>query len=559
MTVTNHPHVTRRQMLEQLHKVVERKYYQRYPDKWMIEKFKEPIGSLDWTVHGGYENHQWDGTVNPFLEACKALANKQNVGIESATGTGKTYMVARLAYWFLDVYEDSIVIATAPKLTQLKTILWKEVAKGFKKFRKMNNRAQLYSLRILPDGRMRLNKHMDEEGNDAHQMIGVVSGVGADEESATKMQGYHAKNMLFLLEETAGISPAVVKAIVNTCTGENNVICAIGNPDSQTDALHLFCERPNTHHIIISGYDHPNVVNKKEIIPGAVTIQSIDERREEYGEDSPFFKSRARGIAPAQSSDSLIMHEWIVACCTQRKEYDHNILDQNELNDDGTNKHIVDCNNALGVDVANSEAGDKACLVWGKRNVMTRINEFQCPNANALADNLVNDDEHLRQHGIPIYHTWKLKHQGVDHQSVGVDAVGVGVGTINEFARLNYSVIGLQGGPDMDCIPVDREGNPKYTFASLRAQMMFQFRLDLMHRDFIVDIADPRTLQEFVKQCTLVKYSISDKMIKIESKDQIKKRLGGKSPNIFDAAVYWNWVRKNRKLGQSTIAPYILR
>jgi len=65
-------------------------------------------------------------------------------------------------------------------------------------------------------------------------------------------------------------------------------------------------------HIRISAYDHPNIVLKRSIIPGAVTQKSIDIRRDEYGEKSNLYKSRVRGIAPAQAADSLIQRQWIL-------------------------------------------------------------------------------------------------------------------------------------------------------------------------------------------------------------------------------------------------------
>ncbi|HOZ83821.1 MAG TPA: hypothetical protein PKU82_12960, partial [Bacteroidia bacterium] len=67
---------------------------------------------LKWSEFEGYENHKWDGTVDPFMSACKALTARKWVGIESATSVGKTYCLPRIIYWFLDTFPNSLVITT---------------------------------------------------------------------------------------------------------------------------------------------------------------------------------------------------------------------------------------------------------------------------------------------------------------------------------------------------------------------------------------------------------------------------------------------------------------
>lgn len=136
--------------------------------------------------------------------------------------------------------------------------------------------------------------------------LGRVAGIGANEQSATKMQGFHRENMLIIIEEMAGVHPAAVTALKNTCTGENNLILGVGNPDSEYDQLHQFATLMGCRAYRISAFDHPNVVLKTTVIEGAVTIPSIDSRKLEYGVDSPLYLSRVRGITPNKSETTLI-------------------------------------------------------------------------------------------------------------------------------------------------------------------------------------------------------------------------------------------------------------
>lgn len=518
-------------------KKVQYSRWRKDPLDWLVNRFGEPVESLKWSEWDkeAYENHKWDGTPEPFLEMCDGLVTHKGVGVESATGTGKTYLASRAIYWFLDCFDNSLVVTTAPKERQLKTILWAEVSRSFSKFKKIRPNAELFDLRLLPEGKKTHLKDMEEdELTDMHQAIGITAGVKADEESSTKMQGFHRENMLFIIEECAGVAHPILTAIKNTCTGTNNKILGIGNPDSVVDALHELSELPYIKSIRISGLDHPNVVTGKELIKGAVTRESISIRKDEYGEESNMYKSRCRGLSPLQGSDSLIHHNWIKQC---------SVLMDSEARKIPLNSRS---SNALGIDVANSKNGDKAAAAFGERNVLKYLKEFQCPNANDIAYNVVKEHEEIRNSDREFYDLPNIIDWQIAHECIGVDAVGVGVGTVNEFKNLGVIVTALQGGQDESQIPLDNEKKPLYKFSNLRAQMYWQLRQDLMKKEIIIDISDKAVLKKLVKELINIKYKTSNNAIIIESKEDIKKRTGGESPNLADVVAYWNWTRENR-------------
>jgi len=69
--------------------------------------------------------------------------------------------------------------------------------------------------------------------------------------------------------------------------------------------------------------------------------------------------------------------------------------------------------NALGVDVANSEQGDMACLAWGHGNELDQLHEFQYPNANHLAHNTFKTAEQLAEGKYQDYGTSKIQDYGL--------------------------------------------------------------------------------------------------------------------------------------------------
>ena len=48
----------------------------------------------------------------------------------SCHGIGKTYVGSRVALWFLNAFENSIVITTAPTFRQVEKMMWKEMVKA---------------------------------------------------------------------------------------------------------------------------------------------------------------------------------------------------------------------------------------------------------------------------------------------------------------------------------------------------------------------------------------------------------------------------------------------
>lgn len=527
-----------RALLEKV-KSMRQELYQVDPISWMTERFGEPDKTFLWSDYPEYKNHQWDATSDPFYRAINGIASGKDVGIEAATGVGKTYIAARIAYWFLDVFQQSAVITTAPTREQLLQVLWKEIGLAYNIFKRIRPTAHLLT------GDLRINRHIKYDDNSnqviySNRMVGKVGRKRAGEDSAVAFQGIHNKYQLFILDEAAGLELSVINAIKNTNTdkseGAINAILALGNPDSQLDALHTFCENESTEHIVISAYDHPNIVAAANIA-GAVSPESIKMRIDEFGEDSFFFKSRVRGQAPTEGSDSLIKMEWIKQCTVWDDKFWGEKRRLSELED-------INSRNAVGIDVANSIDGDKAAMAWGKANILQELYEFQCPNASHLAYNVMMEDFELRKKGYQVFNVPKLKDYDILPWNIGVDVVGVGASTINTFHDNKIKAIGLQGGQLDDAIKLDKEKKPLYQFSSLRAQIYFTLAIDLRDNKIIFNI-DKSKLRRLAKELTIIKYSVKGGRIRVEDKEDIKKRLGGKSPNLADCAAYWNWMRRN--------------
>lgn len=485
---------------------MQRAFYQNNPFQYFVDRLGVKPESIDWMLIPEYQNHKWDGTANPFMVILDALVNEKWCGVESATGPGKTFFGACVVLWFLDNFENSRVITTAPKADQLYSQIWAEISGLYPMLKKGT---------LLASGELR----MSDDPMSKYKAEAFVAGVAATEESATKAQGFHAEHMLIILEETPGVPAPTIAALQNTSTSPHNLILAFGNPDNQQDNLHKFCMQDNVVHVRISAYDHPNVVlNNPAFIPGACSRVGIQRIISKFGEDTGLTLSRTRGISPAQSVDSLIKYEWIEKAINRYKS----LLVDNKLDLDK-----IEGERGLGVDVANSEAGDKAAYCHGKGRVCFKIEDFHCPDSNQL--------------GHQVYRL--INQEGISIKYLGIDGVGVGAGTINTLKEygIKDKRINLQGAES----PVEQGTAEK--FKNLRSQMWWQAREDL-RLDEIDILAD----EELVMDLTTPKVSFERGQIIVESKENIKKRLG-RSPNKGDAFVYWNWRRAMRKINSIEI------
>lgn len=494
--------------------------YALRPVEWMIDLLGIAPERVMWSLLPEYERHTWDGTPDPLVAIAESIARFEDVAVESGTGLQKTFNAAALALWFLATHEDALVITTAPKADQLAEQMWKEIGAMWSRFRAHYPAATRASLRI------RLKPGTDEQEKWA--AIGWACGVRASEESTTRAQGFHARFMLWLLEEMAAIPRPTLNAAIGTSTAPENVILGQGNPDNQHDTLHTFAKMPGVKPVRISALDHPNVVTGRTVVPGAQSRRGIDRLASLWGLNDPMYDSRVRGISPAQAADALIKLQWC-----------HDAARLKETDPERYAK-LLQGPMALGVDAAQSEAGDKAAIAKGTGAVLMEVNAFPCPNATKLGRQVYFD------HIVP---------ERIRPEHVGVDPVGVGAATVNALNELTPGcehaprTFVQQLGGGMAPVPRTRraEDGQKYDWAddanrflNLRAQMGWQLREDLR----LGLIALPWD-EELFEELIAVKWADEKHAgrVYLEPKEEVIARLG-RSPNKADAVMYWNWVRK---------------
>jgi hypothetical protein len=207
-----------------------------------------------------------------------AIRDNSRVAVTSGNGTGKSWLAAFLALWFGYCHYGSKVIVTSAVFSQVENGIFPEMRK-------------MHALAKRPLGGKVLTKKIEPDPNDPTWFI---LGMATDE--ATNFQGKHAPWVLIILDEATGIEPEIWEAAGLMAIGPNDRILAMGNPTDAGSRFFTECEIPGRWtRLTISGENHPNFIQRRVVIPGAITYERIQELEREYGRDHPVFQARVLG------------------------------------------------------------------------------------------------------------------------------------------------------------------------------------------------------------------------------------------------------------------------
>ncbi len=236
----------------------------------------------------------WESVIKYPRTSCKA-----------AYGVGKSFVAARIALWFYFVYPSSIVITTAPTFKLVSSILWKEIYSQYKEIeaKKINTGVKVYETLSLKD-----------PSNPSHFLMGFTTQPKAsgDESLGGRFQGIHAKNLLLILDEAAGLPDEVFEGALVMATNPNAKILAIGNAIDNTSyfAKTFLSDGPDTPNgwskMSINVFDTPNLIEGKVVNPNLPTKEWVEFMKKEYGEDSPEYKAKVMAEFPDQDEKALI-------------------------------------------------------------------------------------------------------------------------------------------------------------------------------------------------------------------------------------------------------------
>ncbi len=270
--------------------------------------------------------HVWDKMV----EVAEGVRDHQKTCVFAGHGVSKTYELARLALWFLYTHKPSTVITTAPIFDQVEKLLWKEIHTA-------------HSEAKIPLGGNMTKTQLDLDPDKKWFAYGFSTKADTVTGEATRMQGYHNKDVLIIFDEAAGIPAAIWKASDYLLTDPNCKMVVVGNPTSSTGSFAECEDDPTWHFIRISVKDTPNYKEGRQVIP-EVSGRPFEEMvRRKYGEESAEYGIRIEGRKP-EYTQGTYLGKWL-----------------SEIEEKGQVGNII------------HEAGEKVYVFWDYGNVYNAL------------------------------------------------------------------------------------------------------------------------------------------------------------------------------------------
>lgn len=227
---------------------------------------------------------------------------------KSANATGKSHSAAALAVWFYTVFPTAKVFVTsAPPLENLQNILWGEIMTLVNRRRKLFEESKIKTLKIYrkpPGG----NSDVEEEDAAQSFIAGVtIPQTGTADERKAKFSGKHAPYLLFIVDEGDAVPDDIYEGIESCMSGGFARLLVLFNPRAQRGPV-FEMENTNRARVVqLSAFNHPNVIQGKDVIPGAVTRETVVRRINEWT------RPAVEGETPSEE-ESFDVPPYLIGC-----------------------------------------------------------------------------------------------------------------------------------------------------------------------------------------------------------------------------------------------------
>jgi len=363
--------------------------------------------------------------------------------------------------WFMCCYLPCKVPATAPTAHQLEDVLWAELALWFRKLPdeirgEFEWSAERFYMKAAPNESFAVARTSRPERPEA-------------------LQGFHAENLLFVIDEASGIPDQVFQVAEGALSTEGSFVVMAANPTRMEGYFY------DSHHKMRERWAalHWNGEESPLVSPGY-----IEDMASKYGKQSAIYRIRVRGDF-AGNPDGVIPLDIIESAVGR------------DVKPFGPIR--------WGLDVARF-GEDRTALC--KRNGNSKPDQVK----------FWSGKDTMQVAGLV-----KLEYDNANPkpEAICVDVIGIGAGVVDRMKELNLPVIGVN---------VAESPSVQDRYERLRDELWFKAREWFQARD--VSMCEDDAL---IAELTLPTYQIrSNGKIKVEGKDEMKRR-GVTSPDLADA------------------------
>ena len=296
-----------------------------------------------------------------------------------------------------------------------------------------------------------------------------------EEEQGRTLSGVHSKYVLFLIDESGDIPPTVLKAseqALSTADKKFARVLQAGNPTSHNGMLYAAQTRLADEWEVIKITGDPEDPDRSP----RIDIDWASAQIEEYGRDDPWVKSYILGEFPDQGINTLLSLEQVDASMNRTVHADS----------------IKTAQKRLGVDVARFGL-DNTVIVPRQGLAMFKYVVVKSPRTNDIAARVMNAKA-----------KWGSEMEFIDGTG------GYGGGVVDSLIQANQAPHEIH----FSSKPVDSR------YFNKRSEMWFKMA------DWIKKSGCLYKCPQLKKELLAPTYSFKNGKFALESKDQIKDRLG---------------------------------
>ena len=417
------------------------------------------------------------------LEVLQNVVTYGRECVRGPRGLGKTCDAALLIHWFALTREasggDWKIVTTAGAWRQLRDFLWPEVHKW----------ADLLDWQRI--GRVPYVEGVELLDLAIKLSHGAASAVRSDKPQKT--EGAHADQLLFIFDESKSIEPATFDAAEGSMSTGECYALAISTPGEPAGRFYEIQSRK-------AGYEDWHVTRVSQaqaIAAGRLSPEWCAKRARQWGAGSALYLNQVEGEFASSSEDSVIPLAWVEAAVERWYAW----------RDSGDEIPFT----CVGVDVARGGA-DKTVLALRCGVVISELRE------SGSADTMETTGK-----------VWGILRARGGYAVV--DVIGIGAGVVDRLREQTPAVVPFHAGEATD----QRDFSGELGFVNKRSAVWWAMReyLDPANRSRIALPPDDMLIGDLAAP----KWRTNSRgLIQVESKDDIRKRLG-RSTDHGDAVI----------------------
>lgn len=459
---------------------------------------------------------EWNGEqLAPYQEEILAeLHSRKRVAVRGPHGLGKTCIasIAVLHFVLTRDGDDWKVPTTASAWRQLTEFLWPEIHKWARRVKWEKVQREAFNANELQSITLKLS-------------TGRAFAMASSDESFT--EGAHADHLLYLFDEAKAIPDSRFDAAEGALMTGDSYALAISTPGEPVGRFYDIQTRK-------PGYEDwwvRHVTLDECIAAGRIKREQAEQRKLQWGEQSAVYQNRVLGEFCTSDEDCVIPLAWIEAA-NERWEQQIEVKDTTWNWIDGAKRCVwprwawrqsaeTSELDALGVDIARSDLGDKTVIARRQANTVTQLDRYHIADTQPIVGYVSNLLEKSKADAV-------------------VDVIGIGSGPYDQLReRFGNRAVAFNASESSTM----KDRSKELEFSNKRSAAWWHMR-ELLDPAFDSTIALPPD-DQLIGDLTAPHRGrmTSGGKLTVESKPDIRKRIG-RSTDDGDAVVMAFFPRK---------------